>query len=154
MWQRIQTVYLFIAIVLNALLFKLNIASLKWEESSYNFGLMGLQNAEGEMIYSSVTLAVVCAVSILVSFIIIVLFKKRQLQIKLAQLNLLIQAALVALILFMVDDAVAALGNTEGISISYGAGTFVSLIPILFIYLAIRSIKKDDALVRAADRIR
>ena len=154
MWQRIQTLFLIIAIALNASLFALPIAELKWEESTYQFLLEGMKNDEGTVVYSSMTLIVVCLASILVSTLIIFMYQKRQMQIKLSQLNLLIQAALVALIFFFTDSAVSSLGNTEGIAVEYSAGAFISLIPLLFIYLAIRGIKKDEALVRAADRIR
>jgi len=38
--------------------------------------------------------------------------------------------------------------------VDYGVGAYLPLIPFVFIFLAIKAIKKDEALVRAADRIR
>ena len=154
MWQRIQTLYLLIGMLLNGLLFGVSLAVLNWEDSAYTFQLGGMSSEAGELTYSSTSLMVVCFFSMLISLIVILMFKKRQLQIKLSQLNLFVQVILVALIFFLIDEAAKSIGNTEGIIIEYGIGTYLSLIPMIFIYLAIRGIKKDEALVRAADRIR
>ncbi|MAY83629.1 MAG: hypothetical protein CMP59_05790 [Flavobacteriales bacterium] len=151
MWQRIQTLYLFLAILLNVSLFFLDFAVIKVEDNTQSFGMYGL---EGEGAYHTVILAVITTVNILLSLIVVLLFKKRQLQIKLSQLNLFTQAALVAAAFFLVDEGIRSLGITDSITFVYDAATFVSLIPMLFIYLAIRGIKKDEALIRAADRIR
>ena len=149
MWQRIQTLYLSLAIVLNASIFGLELAKLQLADVTHSFMINGM----GEL-YSTVIISVVAGASILVSLLVIMMFKKRQKQIKLSQLNLLVQVALVAAIFFLVDEAAKSLGQTEGLIIVYSAGTYLALLPLVFIYMAIRSIKKDEALVRAADRIR
>jgi hypothetical protein len=151
MWQRIQTVYLIIAILINVSLFMLDFAVIKIDAASQAFGMYGL---EGEGSYSTVILAVLATVNILLSLIVIFLFKKRQLQVKLSQLNLFTQAAFVAAIFFLIDEGSKSLGLNDNLIIDYSIGTFLSLIPMLFIYLGIRGIKKDEALIRAADRIR
>lgn len=154
MWQRIQTLFLLLAIAMNAILFGVDLAKLTWEEAIYSFTLSGMLTSNAEMVYTSTTLSVVCTFSILLSLIVIGMYKKRQLQIKLSQLNLFIQVILIALIFFLIDEGASSLGETDGVQIEYVFGTFISLIPLLFIYLAIRGIKKDEALIRAADRIR
>jgi len=151
MWQRIQTVYLFLAIVFNVSLFFLDFAVLKVEENTQAFGMYGI-DAEGG--YETVILSIITSVNILLSLIVVFLFRKRQLQIKLSQLNLFTQAALVAAVFFLLDEGVKSLGLTESLTVEYSIGTFISLLPMILIYLAIRSIKKDEALIRAADRIR
>lgn len=155
MWQRIQTLYLFLAILLNLAIYFFNLALLEVGESSYPFTLYGLKNAEsGESLYSTMLLTGLCTVSILLSTIIIASFKKRQVQIKLAKLNLFIQAGFLVAIFFMIDNAISELPLLAESQISYSIGAFCCIPPFVLIYLAIRSIKKDDALVRAADRIR
>lgn len=79
------------------------------------------------------------------------MFKKRQLQIKLTQLNLFLQVGFLAAMFFIIDGAASELGASE---VQYEAGAFMAIPSVLFIYLAIRAIKKDEALVRSADRIR
>lgn len=155
MWQRIQTLYLGIAIVINFVLQMLSLATLELDNLQNEFTVWGLVSAEnGSVVYSSYPLFGLNLISILLSLVIIFMFKKRQLQIKLSQLNLFIQVGFVAAIFFIIEGAAEELNiNIEG-AVEYGPAALLSLLPLLFIYLAIRAIKKDDALVRAADRIR
>ena len=156
MWQRIQTLYLFIAICINALFFAFGLVKASMD-SILNRLATVLPGGEGQdetTLYASSLVLIVCLCSILLSAVIIFLYKKRQLQIKLGQLNLLVQVALIVSIFTSIDSLAATLELSEGFEIEYRFGTYLSLIPIVFIYLAIRAIKKDEALVRAADRIR
>lgn len=154
MWQRIQTLFLGVAIITNLVLHLVNFASVKTDQLVYEFSLWGLLNTEtGEMVYSSYPLLGLNLISALLSLVIIFMFQKRQLQIKLAKLNLSIQAAFVAAIFFLLDFAIEDLG-LQNAEVEYAIATLISVLPLLFIYLAIRNIKKDEALVRAADRIR
>lgn len=155
MWQRIQTLYLSIAIIINLGAYLVNVAQFQLEEQLHDFSLYGLIDTNtGEVLYSSVSLSVLNLFSILVSLVVIFMFKKRQLQIKLSQLNLFIQVIYVAAIFFMVDSAAAALNLDTEVQLEYGTGILLAILPLIFIYLAIRAIKKDEALIRAADRIR
>lgn len=154
MWQRIQSLYLGLAIILNLLIHVFSIATIEASGQHYEFTLWGLLSAEtSEILYSSYPLLGLNLISVLLSLVIIFMFKKRQLQIKLSQLNLFIQMGFVAALFFLVDAAIESLNLTDS-AVNYELGAFISLVPLLFIYLAIRSIKKDEALVRAADRIR
>jgi hypothetical protein len=155
MWQRIQTLYLSIAILINLGAYLVTVAQFQLEEQLHDFSLYGLIDANtGEVLYSTVSLSVLNMFSILVSLVVIFMFKKRQLQIKLSQLNLFIQVIFVAAIFFMVDSAAAGLNLDTEIHLEYGTGILLAILPLIFIYLAIRAIKKDEALIRAADRIR
>jgi len=154
MLQRIQSLYLFIAIVLNLLVFVFDLAQVTGSGVSSPFTIYGFSNAEGEKLYSTVLLAIIATLSILFSLIVTFSFKKRQLQIKLSKLNLFVQVGFVVAIFLLVDQAISDVyPNGEAIA-EFGIGSFVSILPLLFIYLAVRGIKKDEALVRAADRIR
>jgi|SRR5690554_723781 len=155
MWQRIQSLYLFLAILLNGFAFILNIGELKIEGMDYHFSFFGLTEfSTGEMLYASTSLAVINIVSIFISLLVILMFKKRQLQIKLCQLNLFVQLILLVAIFFLFDAAANSLNLDTEVLLEYGPATYLVIVPLVFIYLAIRAIKKDEALVRAADRIR
>ncbi len=156
MWQRIQTLFLLIAILLNGLLFMTDLAVFVGDEHWQNpFTLRGVfVDGTQDVVYSTGILMSMVVLSMLLSLVVILMYKKRQLQIKLSQLNLFLQAMLVASIFYFTEDALSVFQNVENIHIEYGIGTYLGLIPMIFIYLAIRSIKKDEALVRAADRIR
>lgn len=155
MWQRIQTLYLALAIIVNLFVFQLDLAIVEVGNLFHHFTVLGLTDAgSGALIYTAYLMTGMNVLSILVSLIIIFLFKKRQLQIKLSQLNLFLQASFVVSIFMMVESAVESIPWDGEATIEYDMGSFLSIVPMIFIYLAIRSIKKDDALVRAADRIR
>lgn len=155
MWQRIQTLYLFLAIALNAVLFILSFALLSTDVITHELTLYGVDNPEGGApLYSSTFGVLLCALSMLLSLVIILMFKKRQLQVKLAQLNLVIQLGFVVFMFLIADTAAIELNLGEKVSLEYGVGTYLSIVPLVFLFLAIKAIKKDEALVRSADRIR
>lgn len=155
MWQRIQTLYLGLSILINASIFFLPLAIVKGEGQTAIYNIHGLFDEEtGEKLGDSFILLVYLIALILVSFIIITMFKKRQLQIKLSQLNLFLQAGFLAPIFFVMDWAQLNMSLVNEPIVEYQLGTFLALVPLLLIYLAVRGIKKDEALVRAADRIR
>lgn len=155
MWQRIQTLYLVLAMVVNLLLFGINLASVSINGVAYSYGVYGITLEEtGELAVQSEWLMLLALLSVLLSLVIIFLFNKRQLQIKLAQLNLFVQAAFVVITLLLADNLMLSLENGSTALLEYGFGTYLSVVPLIFLYLAIRGIKKDEALVRAADRIR
>ena len=83
------------------------------------------------------------------SIIVIFLFKKRILQFKLTNIIILFNVMILGLF-FLLDFVVLEAGRT----ISYEVGSFLPVISIVFAYMASHFIKKDEQLVRSADRIR
>ena len=83
------------------------------------------------------------------AFLTIFLYKKRNIQIRLGNLVILITCVFIALVFFMADTM-----STENQKIHYLIGSYLPLIQVLLAYLATRYIKKDEELVRSADRLR
>jgi amino acid transporter len=86
-------------------------------------------------------------------------FKNRKKQIRFAGLNLLLLCGFIVLTFFTFDNVQSYLNhsvNQQGseLSTTYGIGMVLPIISIIFNFLAIRAIKKDEELVRSADRIR
>lgn len=156
MWQRIQTLYLIVAIAICIFLFSLTLAEVNIDGLMNVFDIYGLIGREaGQRLFSTYAIAGLNMLSIILSLIVVFLFKRRQLQIKLCQLNLLVLLAMVAVFFFMVDLAASEIREMgEEVNVEYGGGSIVILVPIVFVYLALRAIKKDEALVRSADRLR
>jgi len=154
MWQRIQSLFFLLTILSNAAIYWLDLAVIQAGGKSFNFTLYKLQSAEGEVLYSSTMLAILCSICIVLSGVAFGMFKRRQVQIKLTQLLLLVQVAFLVAIFFVVDSTVTGMVQLESPIVDYGVGAYLPLIPFVFIFLAIKAIKKDEALVRAADRIR
>ena len=92
---------------------------------------------------------------LLVAVSTIFLFKNRSLQMKLGKLNILLIAFQIAAIVMYSDTVRTDIGpNANDVSISFKLGAIIPVISLILTYLAIRFIKKDDNLVKAADRLR
>jgi hypothetical protein len=157
MIQRIQTIYLLVAIAINAFIYSLTLATFNYKGLSNVFSLFGLLDREtGEMLFENSLIPVLSISSILVSLLAVFLFKKRSLQVKTAQLALFFQTAFVASIFYFVDQVSSKLAASANIAVDvvYESGSWLALFPFIFLFLAIKSIKKDEKLIRAADRIR
>ena len=126
MIQRIQTVYLFFAFCLIVTLVFIPF----YPSPSF---LMGFNTGW-------------FAVAALTTIITIFLYKKRKLQIRMCYA--LILSAVLAYIIFLIVN----FGSLSTIGMSY---TFIfPFIAIIFLFLAIRGIKKDEKLIRSLDRLR
>jgi peptidoglycan/LPS O-acetylase OafA/YrhL len=86
----------------------------------------------------------------ILTFVCIFLFRNRNLQLRLANVNLLLICILIGLLFFLADT----LGTTVNAPISYRYGSYLPLIQLVFTFLASRAIRKDEELVRSADRLR
>lgn len=74
---------------------------------------------------------------------------------KLAKLNILLIALQIAAIVVYIDTVKSAIGATsEDIVVNFKFGAAIPLLSLVLTYLAIHFIKKDDKLVRSADRLR
>ena len=79
-------------------------------------------------------------------------FKDRKFQMKLMRLNMILSLGFIGLAVFYIDRSQALIGEETDIAPSIWF--YTSVLPILFSFLANRFIKKDDEMVRAADRLR
>jgi peptidoglycan/LPS O-acetylase OafA/YrhL len=97
--------------------------------------------------YTVIAVVLVCLAT---PFLSVLMYRNRARQVQLSRLTILLNAAL-TLAFFLLADFFA----KETFSlVNYGAGIYVPLAAIVFLLLAVRFIKKDDKLVRSADRIR
>ncbi|AYN68843.1 DUF4293 family protein [Euzebyella marina] len=136
MIQRIQTVYLFIVVLIVAIVpFWVNL----WSD------------ANGNEIYAQNEILISGAfyISAILALVAILLFKNRKNQFVLNRLNLLINLFLLG---FFVYRSLNLSGETE-VS-EKGIGMLIPVISIVFLVLANRAIKKDEDLVKSVDRLR
>jgi hypothetical protein len=164
MIQRIQSIYLLAIVLISVLLFFLPISTkiIPADVSknipkiiSYKVDLSGIEKYENATLISSTKNYILCILNIatgVLAAVIIFLYKKRRVQIKFSRLGILIVTAFIAVDFYFSDS----LGKEYGPDIStiYLSGSYFPVIQIILLILAIRAIKKDDELVRSADRIR
>ncbi len=97
---------------------------------------------------------VILAMAVLCIF----LYRKRTLQMRMVAVAFLLNVVYAFLLFFWAVDAYAdqlnALFTQTEQQVTWGVGAFLPLASIVFFFLAQRAIRKDEALVRAADRLR
>lgn len=155
MLQRIQSVFLLIAAVASVLFFVFPIAGFYGDTETVILSATGLSlQPNTSLSFSSIyayPLIVAGVLSVIFSLVTIFMFKNRRLQMRLVSFNVVINLAILFGLFFYY---VKQLQEVTGSVAEYKLAIFMPLISILFLVLANRYIKKDDKLVRSADRLR
>ncbi|MBC7693876.1 MAG: DUF4293 domain-containing protein [Burkholderiales bacterium] len=147
MIQRKQTLFLLAVAILSGIQYCLPFQKVTSSETSWPVCLMpGCSPEINSNIYFPMVLNTLV---LILSILIIFLYKNRVLQFKLTNLTILFNVVIIGLF-FLLDFVVIEAGRT----ISFQFGAFLPVISIVFAYLASHFIKKDEQLVRSADRIR
>ncbi len=154
MIQRIQTVYLFIAILLVGSLFFVpfsEMANVKGE--LFRLDAKGLYSASSQSnapLFANTVVVFLCASCIALMIITIFRYKSLARQISLSKISLLVLFILTGAIFYEIWKAAGMVGGTFSIKIyaSFPA------IAIVLVWLAMRGIHKDDRLLKSIDRIR
>lgn len=160
MLQRIQSVFMFVVVISGILLFFPPLATYFSELGYFKFFLYGVQDLVhdpfGETteklfsVWFSLPLFLIQLVIVLLAIFTLFKFKKRPMQLRLNQLNIFLNVILVGGIFFfstMVE-------NKVGAKPDFGIGTILPLISIIMLFLANNFIRKDEKLIRSADRLR
>lgn len=147
MIQRIQSLYLLLVIIAYILLFFFPIATYTTLESSFRFSLLEITGANSNSSIPLMVAVILLAITVLVT---IFLFKKRLLQIKITAILLLAHIGFVAALFYVADS----LTKKFGADAVYQSGAYIALIPLVFVVLANRAIRKDEKMVRSTDRLR
>ncbi len=135
MLQRIQSVYLLIAVVCSGIFSSLT-------------DLFVINGVTIGMI-DSIPYLLLFEGSALLSFISIFLFKSRQTQFVLGRLNIILNFILLGLFVFRLLSLPGGPANPEK-----GIGLLLPVFSIVFLALANKAIKKDETLVKSVDRLR
>jgi hypothetical protein len=158
MLQRLQTLYLAIVAIACILLFFFPLANYYDEiQGNYKFFLYGIQSMDPEpkVTFSSfftIPLVFLVVVSFIFTVSTIFLYKKRLLQIRICTFNVLTNIVLIMVIFFFYATRIKTMTLIEP-DYNY-IGMVLPLISLAFLVLASRAIRKDEALVKSADRLR
>jgi hypothetical protein len=155
MLQRIQSFYLFIVVVLLLMIF-FNPLAIFFDQSGNLYmllyiGVEKLTSSGWIIIKHSVLTSFLLVISIILTLVSIVLYKNRKIQIKVCYiLMILLFCATCTIFLTYKWVQMQFLLKNSNLSMS----SILPVISIILVYLAIIAIKKDEKLVRSADRIR
>ncbi|WP_297170279.1 DUF4293 domain-containing protein [uncultured Porphyromonas sp.] len=153
MWQRIQTLYLFLSGVTATLLllFTLFTVTPTGQETVYVANFTGLIVSGWTSIkYFNLVSFVLTSLVTILSFVTIFLYKRRKLQIRLTIIGLLLMVAAIVAFAYMLWRQADLMQATTQIRF----WIILPIINLLCQYLAMRNIIKDDILVRASNRLR
>jgi hypothetical protein len=147
MIQRIQSLYLLVSALLLGLLFLLPFAEIAKEGTIYTFNFKGIL-LDGAVQQSGIAISVLIVVIMALHGFAISSFKNRKRQKMIVIYTILMLFGLFGLFIFFTYL------SFSGAQISLKISTVLPLVAIVVDYMAIRAIKKDDALIRSIDRIR
>lgn len=155
MIQRIQTVYLFIVAGLFMALMFLPVAILQSESQFFSFKVSGLNTVTqpSELIYPTWSLMAINAIIVLLSFVIIFMYKKRVLQIRMCVFNALLMIGFCLLFGFYIWQFGKS-PELPGMKPNIRIWAAFPIIALILNYLAIRNIGADEVLVRSLERLR
>lgn len=148
MIQRIQSIFLALAGGLSFGLFGLPFASTDNGVASSSLFADGLYN-----LHDNIALLIFFCIAGGLAIIDIFLFRNRPLQIRLGMFAFIanIIGLVLGIVLFIQDGIMAQ--NVEA-QVDDEFGLYLPIVAGVFLLLAIRAIRKDDALVKSADRLR
>lgn len=145
MIQRIQSVWLLLAALCSAGLFYL---------SYYKavFIANGVERLEYLRATSHIPSLLILIVAVLLPLVAIFSFKNRKKQVNMTMLGMVATIGFMALMVMRVSN----INNSDPLPSdgSYQIGFVLPVLAIVFLFLAIRGIKKDEKLVKSLDRLR
>lgn len=152
MIQRIQTIFLLIAMGLLISMFFIPFAELKdFQENFLRFDVIGVRLiGESGYLFLTYHLLIIVAASIVITFITVVKFKNRVLQIRLCIFNIMLLLGFYGMLFFLLNKVKAHFAA----SIFYAVPVLFPVLAVILLFLAIRGIRKDIILLRSYDRIR
>lgn len=157
MLQRIQSVYLLLAVITQLCFNFFTIAV--FEKSNLSWTVMPY-SLEGEELTGVPTYFIVfgaVAVNLLAALTAFMMFRfnNRTLQIRLGHVVYFSLLAITVAMYFYLGSAKDFLDQAyANVKVEYAIGSFLPVVAIAFIILANRAIRKDEKLVRSLDRIR
>jgi hypothetical protein len=152
MLQRRQSLYLFLVFILSVLLFTGPLASVSTGNTVYFLKHAGVTNLAGErMEVSTWPLTVMISVSTLLSFLTIFSYLKRPRQMRMTLFLMFFNLGLVAMVAYYVAYL---MHNFNGEQFLFEWRIVIPPVMLVLLIMAFRGIRRDELLVRAADRIR
>jgi hypothetical protein len=150
MIQRVQTIFLLAAAILQLLFINLPLARFVLPELNIEFKAKGFIS-EGEVQVATTALLILCWSVAVLSAITIFLHKNRILQIRFCIYNMLLNIGLIGMLALYLNNFVKA--NSPEAQ-SFLPVLAIPVVSIILLFLAFRGIRKDELLIKAYDRLR
>lgn len=153
MIQRIQTLYLLVAALLTGILCFTPFATFLRENELFRQTVWGIA-ANGEavgIVVRTTPMAILTLVAAVLPIVIIFLYKKRELQMRLCVAEIVLLIGLcVYMGMYLFRSGSAAISD----GMAFSPVDIFPILAILLTFIALKRIAKDESLVRSLDRIR
>lgn len=157
MIQRIQTVWLFLAALVLLGLFQFPYVSyidlVGLGRKIYVTGEYSAVNNETVKQSSHLLQTIVTIILVILPIVTIFMFKDRKRQLKMIFLTIGLIVVFMIWLLFSANGTLASISQTVGAN-NIGVGFFLLPVSIIFLAMAIGGIRKDEKLIKSADRLR
>lgn len=147
MIQRIQSIYVLVSALLIGTLMKLKFADLIVNNELYTFVASGIYKGE-EMVFDGLAIFIFIPLIALLHLVVIFLYKKRILQIRILVFTIILLLGLFGLFFYFTYT------GFNDVKVAFKVPITFPIIAAILDFLAIRAIGKDEALIRSLDRIR
>ena len=156
MIQRIQSVFLLVAAIVTIILLFISIGDIYTAEAQYTFTCFNVHLPDGKVVMSTLYIALTLIVSACISIYAIFKYKDRMKQTRIVSLNMLIFLIAIMMMIWLFPDFLFQRKGLmqEGDIFRFNYWIMIFVIPPICMFLANQFIRKDERLVRSADRLR
>lgn len=155
MIQRIQTLYLLVAVGLMVVTLACPVALLNVDGEQVTLSAFGISDSVGKLSNMSIFMGIQLALSTLLPLVTIFLFKNRVLQIRLCGAELVMLLGCLAIMGVSIGRMCQTLvENFEWSMLALRLPVVMPVVAFILVLLAIRATLRDELLVRSLDRIR
>jgi hypothetical protein len=158
MIQRAQSIYLFLAAITGLLTFFLPFAHyLEGDVKLAEYAVFGVFNVQSDLVEMTgpflFSTWVMSLFTTMLPATAIFLYKNRPAQLRVTRLGFLVNLSFIVYLFFAIDSVHSKLYGDE-VDILYHVGFYLPVVANTLLFLSIRGIKKDEALIKSLDRIR
>ena len=156
MIQRIQSVFLLVAAIVTVILLFIPIGDIYTAEAQYTFTCFNVHLPDGKVVMSTLYIALILIASACISLYAIFKYKDRMKQTRVVSLNMLVFLIAIMMMIWLFPDFMFQRKGLmqEGDIFRFNYWIMIFVIPPVCMFLANRFIRKDERLVRSADRLR
>ena len=158
MIQRIQSVFLLVAAIVTIIMLFIPIGDIYTSEAQYTFTCFNvhLPEPDGTVVMSTLYIALTLIVSACISIYAIFNYKDRMKQTRIVSFNMLVFLIAVMMMIWLFPDFIFQRKGLmqDGDMFRFNYWIMIFVLPPVCMFLANRFIRKDERLVRSADRLR
>ncbi len=147
MIQRIQSIYVLVSALLIGTLMKLKFADIIVDHQLHTFLARGIFK-EDTMVFDGLAIFIFIPLIALLHFVVIFLYKKRILQIRILVFTIILLLGLFGMFFYITYT------SFDEVMVAFKIPIVFPIVAAILDFLAIRAIGKDEALIRSLDRIR